>query len=357
MRSGHRPCALAALALLAGFGAATAQSVPQPWVPEVVGPQYFAVLVEDVERAVAWYRTALGLEVVGGSEAEDGNIIQLSSPDGGGRTGEHAMAEAGGSERLDTIETENGRIAVSDADGAGPPVVFLHSLGGRHTQWSAQLERLRPVRRAVALDFPGHGDSEPARDGDHSLERMTRTVAEVVDSLGLGRFVLVGHSFGGGVAMRYAGAHPDRVAGLLLVDPVGDQRKVAAEIEAFARRLRTEDYDRLILAYWDSILEGAEPAVRDAVLADLRAARREAVIDAFASMATFDAPATLAPYDGPLLMVRTPLNDYPISLQHVLPGLRELVVKGTSHWLQMDRPAEFDEVLEGFLADAEAGRS
>lgn len=50
-----------------------AQAPPEPWVSEISSPQYFAVFVEDVDRSVTWYRTALGLEELGGSAAEDGS--------------------------------------------------------------------------------------------------------------------------------------------------------------------------------------------------------------------------------------------------------------------------------------------
>lgn len=102
------------------------------------------------------------------------------------------------------------------------PVVFVHSFGGNTTHWAAQLEHLRHTRRAIALDLRGSGKSGPPDDGDYSIEALARDVASVVDSLDLRRLVLVGHSQGATTALAYAGAHPERVAGLVLIDsPTG----------------------------------------------------------------------------------------------------------------------------------------
>lgn len=113
-------------------------------------------------------------------------------------------------------------------------MVFVHSLAGNSTHWSRQLEHLRRTRRTVALDVRGHGQSERPRNGDYTIAGMAGDVAAVVDTLGLDQFVLVGHSMGGGVALAYAGAHPDRVAGLILLDPIGDGKQIPpAEAKAY----------------------------------------------------------------------------------------------------------------------------
>jgi len=67
-------------------------------------------------------------------------------------------------------------IEVDDGGREGLPVVFLHSLGGNVTQWSAQLEHLRPGRRSVALDWRGHGRSGVPPDGDYSVSAAAADV-------------------------------------------------------------------------------------------------------------------------------------------------------------------------------------
>jgi pimeloyl-ACP methyl ester carboxylesterase len=173
-----------------------------------------------------------------------------------------------------------GALAIDDGGRGGLPVVFVHSLAGNSNQWAAQLQHLRPSRRAVALDLRGHGRSEPPTNGDYSIAGMAEDIGVVVDTLGLDRFVLVGHSMGGGVALSYAGAHPERVAGLLLVDPIGDGKQISgAEIMPLFAGLDS-NYDTTIREYWTGIA-GPDSAVRERLLADLRATPRKTVVPAF----------------------------------------------------------------------------
>ncbi len=134
-----------------------------------------------------------------------------------------------------------GKLAVDDG-GEGAAVVFVHSLAGNTGHWSAQLERLRHSRRAVALDLRGHGRSEPSKSG-YAIDAVATDVGAVADALGLPRFALVGHSMGGGVALAYAGAHPERVDRLLLLDPIGDGTQIpTAEMQPFIDGLGSPAY-------------------------------------------------------------------------------------------------------------------
>ena len=65
------------------------------------------------------------------------------------------------------------------------------------------------------------GESDPSASGDGSVDAMAADIDAVTRALGLRRFVLAGHSDGGAVAASYAAAHPERVAGIALVDSVG----------------------------------------------------------------------------------------------------------------------------------------
>jgi pimeloyl-ACP methyl ester carboxylesterase len=233
---------------------------------------------------------------------------------------------------------------------AGPmPVVLVHSLGGNGGQWALQLDHLRRDRRAVALDLRGHGDSDPAEDGDYSIAGFAADVAAVVDQLGLRRFVLAGHSLGASVAGEYAGRHPERVAGLLLVDPNGDQTRIpAGQMEPFLAAVRAEP-QREMEWYFRQILAGGDRAAASWVLEDLRLTDEGALVGALEAASRYSPLPPLAKYPGPRLAIVSDMNRLPYSLPSLLPDLPTRLLHGTGHWLMMDCPEPFNRIVDEFL--------
>jgi len=243
-----------------------------------------------------------------------------------------------------------GKLTVDDG-GSGDAVVLLHSLAGNMGHWTAQVEQLRKTRRAVALDLRGHGKSEAPRNGEYSIEAQAEDVGAVADASGLERFALVGHSMGGGVALAYAGAHPERVTHLLVADPIGDGSQTPdAEVRPFLEALDSPDYGETIEGYWSSIA-GSDGALLERLLRDLRETPRETVVRGLHAVMAFDPKPALARFRGPTLAVITPANDFPYSMHRLGPGLPHRVIAGTGHWLHIERPAEFNRILERFLEE------
>lgn len=249
------------------------------------------------------------------------------------------------------VDGPAGRIWVDDGGPAGTlPVVIVPSLAASAAQWREQLEALRRERRALLVEVRGHGGSDRPSDGDYSPDAMAADVAAAVDALGLERFVLVGHSMGGSVALAYAGAHPDRVAGLLLVDPNGDARGFPPEeVERFLGVLDSDAYADAIMDHYDAALGPATGRVRERVLAELARMPREVVVPVFRAMIAFDPLSALARYHGPRLVVLSPITDTPIGLHNLVPELPRQRVEGAGHWLHLDQPEEFQRILRGFL--------
>jgi len=246
-----------------------------------------------------------------------------------------------------------GPLSFDDGGTGGMPVVFVHSLAGNTSQWSAQLAHLRKSRRAIAIDLRGHGLSLPPADGDYSIEALSRDIDTVVRGIQVPEFVLVGHSMGGIVSLAFAHAHPGRVAGILLADPAGDVRKVPEEeIRQFMEALESDAYTDAIEDWWNQMLSGSDAAVRSRVIRDLRSTPRETVVGIFKALLHHDPLTALSAYRGPILSIVTPFNDAPYSLHRLHSALPHRQVSGTGHWLQLDKPGEFNRLLDEFLLSA-----
>ena len=102
--------------------------------------------------------------------------------------------------------------------GRGTPVVLLHGFGESLTAWRSVFTQLSENADVIALDLPGHGLSSKPASG-YATDSLAADVGGALDAMGVGRAVLVGHSLGGAVAAAVALRAPDRVLGLVLVDP------------------------------------------------------------------------------------------------------------------------------------------
>ena len=103
------------------------------------------------------------------------------------------------------IDTPNGAIAAHELAGRGPAVALIHGNSSSSRAFGRQLEgRLGERFRLVAIDLPGHGASDDAKDGAYSLKGHARAVSAAVDAFGLTQARFVGWSLGGHVALEMA---------------------------------------------------------------------------------------------------------------------------------------------------------
>lgn len=104
----------------------------------------------------------------------------------------------------------------------GFSVVLVHGSNASLHTWEPWVARLTAKGyRVITLDLPAHGLSGPTPEGLYTSAAYVGIVEKLVDRLGLTRFALGGNSMGGGVAWRYAVAHPERLTALILIDASG----------------------------------------------------------------------------------------------------------------------------------------
>jgi pimeloyl-ACP methyl ester carboxylesterase len=201
-------------------------------------------------------------------------------------------------------------------DPAAPPLLFLHALGvgtsGRYVAEMAPLLR----RRVIGIDAPGFAGTPGLSVAEYSVDRYVPRLVALLDELGVKRTAVMGHSWGGLVALYLAAAEPERMSAVVLLDSghndYPDQPGIDPELpheswveraaqqpwrwpsrEAFLAELRadatrtTPAYEEAVLAGMveepDGSVRGPAPEVRGAVykaLAGTRASAAWPAVDA-----------------------------------------------------------------------------
>ncbi|MFN2543901.1 MAG: alpha/beta fold hydrolase [Actinomycetota bacterium] len=117
--------------------------------------------------------------------------------------------------------------------GSGPAIVLIHGMASSSSTWDAVIPGLGESSMVIAPDLPGHaGSTNPG--GDYSLGAHASCVRDLMIALGIPRATLVGHSFGGGVAMQMAYQFPERCERLVLVGSGGLGKEVALYLRALS---------------------------------------------------------------------------------------------------------------------------
>ena len=97
-------------------------------------------------------------------------------------------------------------------------ILILHGMGQQSHSWDFISLALASKYRVIALDARGHGDSEWSLDGDYSIEAHQQDLDHFVDTIGLDKFILMGHSMGGRNGYVFASRRPEKVKALVIVD-------------------------------------------------------------------------------------------------------------------------------------------
>ncbi|MCW2851937.1 MAG: hsaD 3, partial [Nocardioides sp.] len=143
--------------------------------------------------------------------------------------------------------------------GQGPALLLLHGLGCDHTTWEPVISTLAKRYTVIAPDLLGHGQSDKPR-ADYSLGGYANGMRDLLTVLGVDKVTVVGHSFGGGVAMQFAYQFPERTERMVLVASGG----LGPEVSTFIRAITTPGYHQLM-----GLL--TLPGVRHVGLAGMRA--------------------------------------------------------------------------------------
>lgn len=135
---------------------------------------------------------------------------------------------------------------------SGPPIVMVHGFAASLDAWEPWVRRLGDRYRIITLDLPGHGLTRAPSSYVISLDRYADLVDDLAGRLGLGSYIVVGNSMGGGVAWTLALRHPAHLRGLVLVDSIGWPAAEKSESTPLVFRLLANPAGRLLLRNIDT---------------------------------------------------------------------------------------------------------
>jgi pimeloyl-ACP methyl ester carboxylesterase len=271
------------------------------------------------------------------------------------------------------VTVEDRPVNVIDL-GEGPPIVFVHGLGGSWQNWLEQLPVFAASHRVVALDLPGFGRSPMPRE-QITISFYARVLDRVMDALGIDAAAVVGNSMGGFVSAELAIAFPQRVERMLLAAPAGVSNFGNSEGLRLARLFRGTRPLPTLIGSWLAANADAvtrRPGLRARVLAgvashpgrlpaqlvaeQVRGAGKPGFLDALEANLDYDFRDRLPEIVCPTLVVWGD-GDRVISVRdadvytELIANARKVILPDTGHVPMLERPARFNELLEGFLGD------
>ncbi len=249
--------------------------------------------------------------------------------------------------------------------GTGDPVLLLHGSGpgvSAWANWSRNIPALAERHRVVAPDIVGFGYTERPADVYYSLETWVTHVWSFLDALGLEKVSLVGNSLGGRIGLAMAGQHPERLDKLVLMGAPGVGMTLTPGLKALREYTPSEANMRTMLLdcfavdpaiitadlvrdrYQASVAPGAFEAYRDMFFSD-RHAGGELGISEEQVRAVPTRTLLLHGREDQVVPVEVAWN-----MVRLLPDADLAVFARCGHWTQIERAADFNRLVGGFLA-------
>jgi len=252
------------------------------------------------------------------------------------------------------VITNNGAMIGYEQAGGGDatPIAFLHGVGSDKSVWRPQLAFFGQSRRAIAFDYPGYGDSDPAPEGT-TRDDYASAIISAMHELGIDRAHICGLSLGGVVAIAMAHADDSRCRSLALADTFAvhpDGQAIHDRAVAASNDLRAMAEARVDIL----LAQPADPAVRAEVVETM--ARIDPVAYRIGAEAVWLADQRERAHDirvPTLVLCGTEDRITPAALSreltHLIPGSRYERIEGAGHLGNIERPDEFNTLVNAFI--------
>lgn len=273
------------------------------------------------------------------------------------------------------IELNGATIAYAES-GAGETVLLLHGTAGSSAQWRGLTDMLRSGCRILAPDLYGYGESDPwPGEGSFSLAEEVALAKAVLPPL-RGPIHLVGYSYGGAVALRFAVTHPERLRSLTLIEPVvfhllreegldpadaGLLEEVMDIAALVSQAAVTGDYRHAMarfVDYWNG--DGAWMATKPELQAALARRTPKVALDFWATITEPTPRTSYRQIGAPTLILRGTDSPQPTRriaelLSDCLPNCRLRTIEGAGHLLPLTHKEAVNTAIAAHLSRNMAG--
>jgi pimeloyl-ACP methyl ester carboxylesterase len=259
---------------------------------------------------------------------------------------------------MPSVAANNVKINYVEQGTGDEAIIFVHGYSGALGNWTEVLERLPKEYHACALDLRGHGQSD--RPGSYQLADVVEDIYAFSRELGLGQFSYVGHSLGGKIGYQVALDHPDMLKTMILAAPAPahdfippDQRAGFLDIvtSAFGSPEGLRGFlGQTVKPPGEELLS---QLISDALTADPAAKEQCAVWWISTSL-----EPQLGDITVPTLIVAGGKDDLPVDWQrryaNAINGCRFEVFEDSGHFVPMEKPQEFVDLLTSFTREVTA---
>lgn len=248
---------------------------------------------------------------------------------------------------------DGSRIHYMDYGKGDEAIVLIHGWGGNLDLWSEHIPNLRRTRnRALSISLRGHGQSDKPQAA-YSMDLYARDIEAVMRDAGVKRAVLVGHSMGTPVARQFYRKYPHKTLGIVIVDgslrPFGDKKLMDGFLAGF-RGPNYKEVGRQMFAGMAG--PNLTPEIMTRVQSSFLNTPQHVLVSAMEAMAD-DSIWGPDKINVPVLAVMAKSPFWPADTEQfyrsIAPKLDFVMWEGVGHFLQIEKPAQFDDAVIAFL--------
>jgi pimeloyl-ACP methyl ester carboxylesterase len=256
------------------------------------------------------------------------------------------------------VRAEDGLKIVCEVRGKGnTALIFLHGWCGDHEYWKNQVQAFAADYCVVTLDQAGHGESGKNRD-NWSVSGLAGDVESVVQSLGLKRVILVGHSMGGPVALAAAKRMPGKVIAVIGVDTLQDvEFKMPEEVSKnFLADFANDFQGTMRSAFGGMVTEKTDDALKNWLLTRAAAQDQKMALGLMRDMTALDTKDLMKEAHVPVRCINSGggyqfFRPTSIELNKKYADYNSVIIEDVGHYPMLEKPAEFNQKLRDVLQE------